>query len=650
MHPPDPFAHRYTKLRLLGRGGFGAVYRASDTEMEREVALKLLNPDLAADADWRRRFRQEATAASKLNHPNITIVFDRGEFQDQPFIVMELVEGETLSKVIENRVPLSDPERIGLLEQLCDGLHYAHQRDIVHRDIKPVNLVVREDDDGTHRVRTLKILDFGIAKVVSSGQTATGGMMFTPSYVSPEQVLGEDVDRRGDIFAVGAVAYELLVGEKAFVISSNNPFTILDEVKRKIVQEPHRPMQELRRDLDGELSAIVDRALAKSPADRFRDLAEMRRRLRKVRERLEEASPAVAADITIVIAPKLQMAVRLARQALEAGDATAAVGHLEKAVAGAASERERQFLQAPLQEARDRQAAIQVDRKAHDQAAAQAAIRMATSAFAEGDRTAAIRTLGDFEPPDLVAERLARLQQADRAIADAEKDVREGNPGARAQALTRLASFEDADLVATPLAELRVVDAQRRADEARDAAARTAVATARQRFDKGDRQGALDSLTAFTPAHPVVDAALAKLTQTAAALEAAETKQREAQEARWKDEQRLQDQAGERAETLERARVLRVQAREAFVLGDTDRAIELLARFRPADLVAETRDELRTAAAAIAAAAAEVADDNATAPQRRAAIEQLSTLEPRDLYERALTELRAIDARARPPK
>jgi serine/threonine-protein kinase len=115
---PDPFADRYTNLRFVGRGGFGVVYRAWDLEMERDIALKLLNPELAADDDWRKRFRQEATAASKFTHPNITIVFDRGEYQSQPFIVMELVEGEPCSRVIEQRVPLTDPERLFLIEQL----------------------------------------------------------------------------------------------------------------------------------------------------------------------------------------------------------------------------------------------------------------------------------------------------------------------------------------------------------------------------------------------------------------------------------------------------------------------------------------------------------------------------------------------------
>ena len=120
---------------------------------------------------------------------------------------MEFVEGETLARVIKNGAPFSDTERLKLLEQLCAGLNYAHKRGIVHRDIKPVNLMVREDQDA-YEARTLKILDFGIAKVVNSGQTGTGGLgAFTPSYVSPEQVRGEEVDKRSDIFAVGAVAY-----------------------------------------------------------------------------------------------------------------------------------------------------------------------------------------------------------------------------------------------------------------------------------------------------------------------------------------------------------------------------------------------------------------------------------------------------------
>jgi hypothetical protein len=785
MMPPDPFAQRYTKLRLVGRGGFGAVYRASDVEMEREVALKLLNPDLAADADWRRRFRLEATAASKLNHANITIVFDRGEFDGQPFIVMEFVEGDTLSKVIDQGVLLSDYERIALLEQLCDGLHYAHQRDIVHRDIKPVNLVVREDDDGTHRVRTLKILDFGIAKVVNAGQTATGGMMFTPSYVSPEQVLGEEVDRRSDIFAVGAVAYELLAGEKAFPITSKNPFAVLEEVKRKIVQEPHRPLSEARPDLDPELSAIVDRALAKAPADRYRDLAEMRRRLRKVRERLEEA---VGGDeATITLAPKIQAAVRLARQALEAGDATLAVAHLEDAAVRATTDWERQFLQTPLAEALERQAAARAERKAHDEAAAQAAISMAANAFVEGDRTAAIRTLGQFEPHDLVAEQLRLLQHADAAIVTAERSVEAGDERERAQALATLESFEPADLVSPAVVRLR-----QRADERLDAEQRAAAAEAVRRTygefasgrraeaiadletfpeparvaptlerlrdadraigeaetrvrqgDRRDRAAAIDRLAQFRDA-TLVAGPLAALRavhadRNSAEEDAAERARRADQEAAWADsarkavdsaraafaagrrddavaqlvrferpdlvadaradlgalaglvarvaarvadggptvrvraleelaaagrdellapvraaltethlnrvadERRAAEEARARDELGERARQAQIEARQVMAGGDPARALQILERFTPPELVAGTLAALRDALQAIEAATATVNAESASATARRGAIEQLARREPRDLFERPLAALREAD-------
>src|SRR5580765_271295 len=224
---------RYKNLQLVGRGGFGVVYRAHDVRLDRDVAIKFLNPDLASDPTWRNRFRQEATAASQLNHPNITIVFDRNDDEHQSYIVMEFVDGKPLSKIIEEGTSLTVPERLLLLEQLCAGLLYAHQRQIVHRDIKPVNLMVREEHDGTHMVRTLKILDFGIAKMVNTSQTMTAGpFAFTANYVSPEQVLGFDADQRSDIFAVGAVAYELIVLRKAFNINAKNTFQILDEVRR----------------------------------------------------------------------------------------------------------------------------------------------------------------------------------------------------------------------------------------------------------------------------------------------------------------------------------------------------------------------------------------------------------------------------------
>ena len=334
----DQFANRYVNLRLLGRGGFGEVYRAWDPQMERDVAIKVLNPSLADDADWRKRFRLERLAVSKLdNPPNITIVYDGydgGGPDDPAYIVMELVKGDTLAKIIENRVPLTDVERLGLLEQLCEGLHCAHKQTppIIHRDIKPVNLMVREESAEGYAIRTLKILDFGIAKVVNTGQTSTGGMMFTPSYVSPEQVKGEEVDARSDMFAVGAVAYELLSHQRAFNILSKNPFTLLEEVKQKIVLQPHRPLLDLRPDLDPELAAVVDRALAKRPDHRFNDLAQLRRSLCAIRARLEESLNEQSR--TVVLSPKVQAVVRAAKVMIEADDPTSAIAEYSRARCG----------------------------------------------------------------------------------------------------------------------------------------------------------------------------------------------------------------------------------------------------------------------------------------------------------------------------
>ncbi|MBA2259127.1 MAG: serine/threonine protein kinase, partial [Acidobacteria bacterium] len=502
MRPSDPFADRYTKLRLVGRGGFGVVYRAWDTEMERDIALKLLNPDLAADADWRKRFRQEATAASKLNHPNITIVFDRGEYESQPFIVMEFVEGEPLSKVIEQRLSLSDPERLFLIEQLCDGLHYAHQRHIVHRDVKPVNLVVREDHDGTALVRTLKILDFGIAKVVNTGQTSTGGMMFTPSYVSPEQIRGDEVDRRSDMFAVGAVAYELLVFKKAFDITSKNPFTFLEEVKQKIVAEPHLPMAAIRPDIDPELSGVVDRALAKAPEDRFKDLAEMRRSLHRIRIRLEENAPS-SSQTTIVLNPKVQAVVKLARQALEADDPTAAVVHLQEALRSASNKVVKRFIEQSLEEALERQAAKRLERRARDEGAARGAIDYAKTAFERGDTTQAIRRLDEFQPAELVSEARDDLARAAALVRRAERIVAEGDADDRQAVLLELEAFTPADLGVAPLARLRARDGLERAAVAR---ALSAIESARAAFTAGNRSEALESRAQFDEPRRVASA------------------------------------------------------------------------------------------------------------------------------------------------
>ncbi len=680
MHPPDPFANRYNDLRLVGRGGFGEVYRAWDTDLDREVALKLLNSELATDPDWRKRFRLEATAASKLNHPNITIVHDRGEYQGQPFIVMEFVQGEPLSKIIEHRTPLTDPERLFLIEQLCDGLHYAHQRNIVHRDVKPVNLVVREEHDGTHIVRTLKILDFGIAKIVNAGQTATGGqLMFTPSYVSPEQIRGLEVDRRSDMFAVGAVAYQLLVGTKAFVIRTTNPFSFLEEVKQRIVELPHRPMTDFRPDLDPELSDIVNRALEKVPDNRYRDLAEMRRRLRSVRERMEEALGEDESQTTIVLPPVLQAEVRAARDLLEADDPSGAVERLDRALALAPNQFVRRFIEQSLEEARERQSARRAERKGRDEQAAREAIAAATELFEQGEGQRALQALEQFTPRPLVAEQLALFTRALSLLQAAKHAVEEGARAEREAALLELNEFPAQDLVAAAATRLRDRAAERLAQEEAERIekdrirerdeierAKQAIDAARHLFQEGKGTAALQTLDEFNPRSRVAEeiALLASAARLVDATERAVTEgtraEREAALAelsRFSPDDlvresvaRLRDRAAERLadeerirelQSSERAREAVAASRELFSAGQRDAAIHALEAADAPERVAAALKQLRDAGALIDHATSII--ESGAADDRARTLEELETFADASLLKTALESLRAID-------
>ena len=201
---PTGFIGRYQVLERIGEGGMGSLYLARDPAIDRLVAIKLLRRGFDTEA-VRERFAREARAAGRLRHPNIVTIFDVGEHDGDPFIAMEFLAGETLAELVRQGAGLTLSRRLKLLEELCDGLAYAHRAGLVHRDIKPANLMV--DAEGV-----LKILDFGIVRVSDSGVTQAGVLVGTINYMSPEQVLGTGVDHRSDIFAVGLVAYELLCG------------------------------------------------------------------------------------------------------------------------------------------------------------------------------------------------------------------------------------------------------------------------------------------------------------------------------------------------------------------------------------------------------------------------------------------------------
>jgi hypothetical protein len=314
--------------------------------------------------------------------------------------------------------------------------------------------------------------------VAQVAHTATGGQWFSKNYVSPEQIAGEEVGPLSDMFATGAVGYELLGGRKAFNVSSANVFSLVDEIKQKIGRDPHQPLLELRPELDPELSAIIDRALAKAPGDRFRDMGEMRRALRGVRERLAMAGTSQA---TIVLRPKAQAALRMAREALQAGDSAAAVAHLEGFDLSAASASEREFIENALAEAR-RAPSSTPPAKAAPQSPvpvqpagsappepveqrpgtgslrgvdARVAVRRARARFIAGARADAMAALSFFDEPEKVADALGWLRAADGAIRAAERGIARGNVAERGAELARLAAFQDPELVAARLAELR---------------------------------------------------------------------------------------------------------------------------------------------------------------------------------------------------
>ena len=215
---------RYKIERFLGQGGMGRLYLAVDPVLGRRLAIKLIR-DEVEDVDVRARFMQEARAAGGLKHPNIVTVFDAGDHEGHPFIAMEYVSGDTLAELIRRAQPVPLTTKLYLVEQLCRGLACAHRDGLVHRDIKPANLMVDEE-------QTLKILDFGIARVAESNLTSTGVAIGTINYMSPEQVTGNTVDYRSDVFSVGVVFHELLSYRRAF------PGTVKDGLMYRIHPGP----------------------------------------------------------------------------------------------------------------------------------------------------------------------------------------------------------------------------------------------------------------------------------------------------------------------------------------------------------------------------------------------------------------------------
>jgi predicted Ser/Thr protein kinase len=272
---PPATIGRYELRERIAHGGMGVLYLAYDPVTEREVALKVLRVD---SDDLRERFLREARLAARLQHPNIVTIYDVGAHEDQPFIAMEFIAGETLGQLVHRRAPLTLSRRIALMEQVCVGLAYAHRHGIVHRDVKPANLMISRDSG------VLKVLDFGVAGRVDADPGLQGHMLMgTPNYMSPEQVVGQASDHRSDIFSVGLVLYELLTYRQAFSGESQQSILL------KVLNESPQPLATLVPGIDRTLPAIVDRALEKSVDRRYPDLEAMRSDLSRVGQRVHAA-------------------------------------------------------------------------------------------------------------------------------------------------------------------------------------------------------------------------------------------------------------------------------------------------------------------------------------------------------------------------
>jgi serine/threonine-protein kinase len=282
---------RYQILDRLGEGGMGVVYLARDPELQRTIAIKMLSGggDAEYDGEMRERFAREARSAAGLKHNHIVTIYDIGEDQNRPFIAMEFLDGESMAQLIERRAQMSVERKMRLALELCSGLGHAHRLGLIHRDMKPANLMITSEG-------ALKILDFGLAraisKVTNADLTQVGMLMGTPHYMSPEQVLGQPVDQRSDIFSVGAVLYELFTYRRAFEAAT------LPLVLHQILQGEPAPIRSMAPSVAPDLERAIAKALHKNPDNRYQSLTALAADLEQA---VTAVNAAPAADVTVLM-------------------------------------------------------------------------------------------------------------------------------------------------------------------------------------------------------------------------------------------------------------------------------------------------------------------------------------------------------------
>ena len=271
---------RYEVEKVIGSGGMGVVLKGYDTELHRVVAIKVLKPHLAHVGAARNRFAREAQSAAAVVHEHVIPIYDVRSDGEMPFLVMQFVPGQSLQSRVEERGPLEPKEILRIALQVASGLAAAHAQGLVHRDVKPANILLEES------VERVLISDFGLARTVDDATlTRTGIVAGTPHYMSPEQSRGLSIDHRSDLFSLGSVVYFMCTGRPPF--RAENALAVLN----RICLDPHRPVDEVNHDIPAQLAATVDQLLAKDPADRFRNAREVEERFASILSQLQNGQP-----------------------------------------------------------------------------------------------------------------------------------------------------------------------------------------------------------------------------------------------------------------------------------------------------------------------------------------------------------------------
>lgn len=544
----------------------GALYRARDPLIGRYVAIKLLRAGYDSQ-EFRERFAREARSAGGLSHPNIVTIYDVGEHEGMPFIAMEYVRGETFADLIQLRPPLPLARKLQLTEEVCAGLAHAHEAGIVHRDIKPANLIVGPEG-------TVKILDFGIAKLTASGITVPGSIVGTLNYMSPEQLLGQNLDARSDIFSLGAVLYELIAHQPAF------PGKRLQEVTKQILSGSPAPITNVVPDLDPRLVRLLGTLLQKDPGARIQDMAEVRRTLAAIRTRSGEAGPPPARRTPPPpsVSQPPQDPDALARQRRRDTQVSELLASSNRAFDAADFEAALEACkQVLLLDASEERAIAQIARvhAAIDARQAETEIREARHQLAQGALTAARRAVDAAETlcadhPEIAALRQAvaeaeqsraRTVAITTAIARGQDDFQRGQFEAAVREADRAMALDPQNQAAKELrATARQVMEQREAEKR----LRAVVDSARLIFDRGQHQAAIRQLEALPGHQEIVATALADLRARLAAIQ---------------EQQRLDD---ERAERVRQLAALEADARRALAAGQFDAVRQAVDRLRAA--------------------------------------------------------------------